>query len=227
MLEEKKKSKSQLLDLIHVIDQSVSRYKDREFVPGDRNATWRCRSRLFSFTISIVVQNGGKMIRISCRIEQPFNFIVQFPRKVRSQNPAGNRFFVISGTDYEAVDSLLIRDELQGIRRGLLFFDSIETGHSEISAFRNEIKRLSFPEWSGALGAFLTFVRILHQQGSKSFLELSGKANCPYCKEEIHPGSLMIQCKRCNTAQHQECWNENGRCSVFGCLGKRSVHIRI
>lgn len=224
---EGKKSNPKFLDLIQIIDQSVSRYKDREFLPGDQNATWRCSSRLFSFTISVTDQNGRKTIRINCRIEQPFDFMVQFPRTVRREYPTGNRFFVISGTDDEAVDSLLMREELQTIRTGLLFFDYIEAGHNEISAFRDEVKRLSFSEWSGALSAFLTFVRILHQQGSKSFQELSGKANCPYCKEEIHPGSLMIQCKKCKTAQHQQCWNENGRCSVFGCLGKRSAHIRI
>lgn len=41
---------------------------------------------------------------------------------------------------------------------------------------------------------------------------------CPYCRgefaEEERP---TVRCAACATAQHADCWEEHGRCSVFAC----------
>lgn len=55
---------------------------------------------------------------------------------------------------------------------------------------------------------------------------------CPYCKEILGPQRVQntqrirktketIACPRCRTLHHETCWNQNGRCSVFGCIGIR------
>jgi len=40
---------------------------------------------------------------------------------------------------------------------------------------------------------------------------------CPYCRESIVASSSAVFCRKCHTYQHAACWNENGRCAVFGC----------
>jgi DNA-binding transcriptional regulator YhcF (GntR family) len=45
-----------------------------------------------------------------------------------------------------------------------------------------------------------------------------GPANCPYCRAKID-GQDIACCFICGTAYHQDCWNESGRCGVYGCQG--------
>lgn len=53
----------------------------------------------------------------------------------------------------------------------------------------------------------------------------SGPAQCPYCREQI-AGQDIACCFICGTAYHQDCWNESGRCSVFGCKGTVTFALR-
>lgn len=46
---------------------------------------------------------------------------------------------------------------------------------------------------------------------------LPTKAICPFCRQLMEPGDNVVSCFACNTAHHEECWNEVSRCSVFGC----------
>ena len=43
-------------------------------------------------------------------------------------------------------------------------------------------------------------------------------AICPYCRGEIDPADGgNIDCPGCGTPHHQDCYAENGGCTVFGC----------
>ena len=42
-------------------------------------------------------------------------------------------------------------------------------------------------------------------------------AICPYCRQSMEPTDSVVFCFACNTAHHEECWNEVSRCSIFGC----------
>jgi len=43
-------------------------------------------------------------------------------------------------------------------------------------------------------------------------------AACPYCLTELEIGvDPIVSCPDCATPTHQECWDENGGCTVFGC----------
>jgi GntR family transcriptional regulator len=48
-------------------------------------------------------------------------------------------------------------------------------------------------------------------------LNLQGAAICPYCRQSMEPTDSVVSCFACNTAHHEECWNEVSRCSIFGC----------
>ena len=44
-------------------------------------------------------------------------------------------------------------------------------------------------------------------------------ANCPYCLSPIEGDTEQIRCPVCGVAHHAECWQMNGKCSVYGCDG--------
>jgi hypothetical protein len=46
--------------------------------------------------------------------------------------------------------------------------------------------------------------------------------NCPYCLSPIEGDAEQIRCPVCGVAHHAECWQMNGKCSVYGCDGWQS-----
>jgi len=40
---------------------------------------------------------------------------------------------------------------------------------------------------------------------------------CPYCRMPITEDDAIAECAACHTPHHQECWEENKGCTVFGC----------
>lgn len=56
--------------------------------------------------------------------------------------------------------------------------------------------------------------------------EVQSHPNCAYCKESILDGSAIASCGRCNTPHHQECFNLNHGCSVYGCRSQQQIPVR-
>ena len=50
--------------------------------------------------------------------------------------------------------------------------------------------------------------------------EDSGRT-CPYCRFAIKPGLDVAICASCRAVHHAECWQDNGGCSIVGCVGPR------
>ncbi len=48
-------------------------------------------------------------------------------------------------------------------------------------------------------------------------VNLSAGAICPYCRQSLEATDSIVTCFACNTAHHEECWNDVSRCSIFGC----------
>ncbi|MGE5380209.1 MAG: RDD family protein [Methylocystaceae bacterium] len=44
-----------------------------------------------------------------------------------------------------------------------------------------------------------------------------GGKKCPYCQQFIENEGEAIICSGCGNPHHQDCWNENGGCTTFGC----------
>lgn len=41
---------------------------------------------------------------------------------------------------------------------------------------------------------------------------------CPFCQTVIENlRNDMVICNKCGTPHHKDCWNENGKCTVYGC----------
>ena len=45
---------------------------------------------------------------------------------------------------------------------------------------------------------------------------------CPYCQSPIQQHEAVMVCSACGMPHHAECWQENGRCTTFGCPGSPS-----
>lgn len=45
----------------------------------------------------------------------------------------------------------------------------------------------------------------------------TGKS-CPYCRFPLKEGIGVVQCGACNSIHHDDCWQDNGGCSLVGCV---------
>lgn len=43
---------------------------------------------------------------------------------------------------------------------------------------------------------------------------------CPHCKKELTEDDEIAVCSKCGLPQHKACWEENGGCATYGCIGK-------
>lgn len=41
--------------------------------------------------------------------------------------------------------------------------------------------------------------------------------SCPYCRFPLKGGVVAMKCDACGAIHHQDCWDDGGGCSVFGC----------
>jgi hypothetical protein len=49
---------------------------------------------------------------------------------------------------------------------------------------------------------------------------------CPFCLAGIGDGEATAACPACHAVYHQECWQENGGCAVYGCTQVPAVESR-
>ncbi len=40
---------------------------------------------------------------------------------------------------------------------------------------------------------------------------------CPYCRDVLGEAEAITTCPSCQTAHHEECWQENQGCTLYGC----------
>jgi hypothetical protein len=46
---------------------------------------------------------------------------------------------------------------------------------------------------------------------------IPSEQHCAFCKELLIENAAITKCANCGTPQHSECFELNGKCSVFGC----------
>ncbi len=70
----------------------------------------------------------------------------------------------------------------------------------------------------------LDLARICSQETLKIPVQpVISEQRCAYCKESIEEMDATISCAVCHTPHHQDCFQLNGKCAVFGCNSTRSV----
>lgn len=48
-------------------------------------------------------------------------------------------------------------------------------------------------------------------------LHISDELLCPYCRARVEEDCAKMECNRCGAIHHDECWQQNGGCAIFGC----------
>ncbi len=56
------------------------------------------------------------------------------------------------------------------------------------------------------------------QRAAQSTALVRNGALCSYCQKPIEKSEKPIMCPQCRAPHHQECWQENGGCSLYGCM---------
>lgn len=54
----------------------------------------------------------------------------------------------------------------------------------------------------------------------KGKVSLSLGKTCPYCQFPIKVDAKVTVCTRCMIPHHEECWQQNGKCTTYGCRGR-------
>jgi ketosteroid isomerase-like protein len=62
---------------------------------------------------------------------------------------------------------------------------------------------------------------------SESKYEFLKNKTCPYCQSKIKTGADFIVCSHCGTPHHQECWDENGGCTTYGCRNNPATENKV
>ena len=70
-------------------------------------------------------------------------------------------------------------------------------------------------EWEEIESIFEDLKDDLRRDSGKSV-----KSACPYCRERMKPDDSCVRCMLCRTTHHEDCWEEAGHCSVYGCAGR-------
>ena len=55
---------------------------------------------------------------------------------------------------------------------------------------------------------------------------LESAERCPYCHDAIEESEHETAYYQCRVRHHSECWNEHGKCAVFGCGPAIAVRVR-
>lgn len=42
-------------------------------------------------------------------------------------------------------------------------------------------------------------------------------SHCPYCSTDLYESGLVVECLDCETPHHQDCWDENKKCTTYSC----------
>lgn len=54
-----------------------------------------------------------------------------------------------------------------------------------------------------------------------------GAPRCAYCRADVTGEEPdLVACERCTTAVHAACWDEHGRCPIYGCEGRSAERGR-
>jgi hypothetical protein len=83
--------------------------------------------------------------------------------------------------------------------------------------YRQRIRREEFEK---TVQLLLDLIDVYEHQQMENLqiLQSEGDRSCPYCRGIFDADSdSIVKCVRCGTSLHQQCWQENGQCTTWGC----------
>ena len=202
------------------------------FLVGRRKIVYRPRSSKLEAEIDCT-----RSPRLNLRLPGAFPFSASFHRVPRLLY-AFLEAFISAGLRFEGLPYLVVSssaDAVSGLKDkpGFLSLISELSKYGFSVRFKNgEIlfrKKLRSRELNDRdFHAMIRLAEDFSQVCSKELIHIPVQAvesenRCAYCKEPIHNDSSVIYCSVCGTPHHAECFQLNGKCSVFGCDSSRPV----
>lgn len=198
------------------------------------------------FTAWLQQKYGSQIIRVTARWPEPNFRLKVFPDDNRRNSKyrgiedievgdgSFDRDFVVQGNDINGVTQILSRKVTKRIRRhwksahGRIDID-LGGGTITFGGKSNRILR------NLQVVAIIQNFAKIHCEMLESFsgfqpddfvqLEMTyveqHSSTCMICGVEVGDRGA-VDCAKCNTRHHKDCWDYNGRCSTYGCHSRRA-----
>jgi len=155
---------------------------------------------------------------------------------LRTTNKKISHLAGVLRTHYEQLGEYAYQNRLPG-RRLNRFYQEIDDLKSEIAQLLYELERRNQArtiqrqnDWYDLRQKFLSrFTRRSGASPAGGEITINiprpdqtenPDRNCPYCLTAIQARERTVICPLCETPHHEECWRDNGGCTVFGCRGR-------
>jgi hypothetical protein len=204
---------------VKAIHSSVSRYKNLHESHIKNTFYWAAQSKRYLLRISLSVISLNKYelnVNLEGSLQQNFTLIglgwLSTERKLRftSESPK---------------DAGISRTEIEPFLKQLNFFDEVTAQGGILTATRTLQKDSPMDNWPQALGTFIRLGSYLMDVGLRKEILTATDILCPYCRNDFNEAAGTVSCRDCKTRHHQDCWEEVGRCSVFGCNCKSEIIV--
>ncbi len=196
-----------LAPIVLAIYDSVKRYKDLSLTNINKHYYFIARSKRYELRITLSPADS-KNYFLNAVLEggHPHEFTVE-------QSKFRNKSLEISESD------------IASFLEALSFFSKVVAKPGILSADRTLQLDTSMENWPQVLSAFIRLGRFLMDTEVRQKILEAADVLCPYCRGEFTTKDDTVSCRECNTRHHKECWEEVGRCSVFGCRSKSEIVI--
>jgi hypothetical protein len=210
--------------LFEAIHSSVKRYKNLHQSQIGKTFYWTAHSKRYSLRISLSAASHAKyVLNVNLEGNHKQNFTLERPDWLSSKlYNMEKRLYFFSEPSKDAEISKL---EIEPFLEQLNFFDEVKAAEGILSASRTLSADSSTENWPQTLSAFIRLGSFLMDTGLRKEILTPKDILCPYCRSDFSEASGTVSCRDCNTRHHTECWEEVGRCSVFGCNCKSEVIV--
>lgn len=210
----KKVQQEQFQQLPEILYNSIRRYKDHSRFQLQDYFVARASAKFYKIQLTLSSRSGPITLLAEIECEHELRFSLD--------SNEGQLKFVVHDPSYRYPST----DDLKIFLEPLSFMEKIEVEPGRITAYKTIPKDLSLQQfagtWPSVMGTLIRFCRFLIDFDSRENIKVSGDALCPFCRSELS-GSGIVSCKMCMTRHHAECWEETGRCSIFGCTGTTTL----
>jgi Prokaryotic RING finger family 1 len=209
---------------VEAIHASVKRYKNLYQSNIGNTYYWTAHSKRYVLKISLSAISHNKFVlNVNLEGSHQQNFNLGRPGWLSSKiAKMESKLYFASGPLRDAGVSRL---EVDPFLDQLDFFDKVTAREGILSGTRTLRGDTSMENWPQALGAFIRLASFLMDTGLRKEILAAKDVLCPYCRSDFNETSETVSCRDCKTRHHKECWEEVGRCSVFGCNCKSEIIV--
>jgi hypothetical protein len=137
--------------------------------------------------------------------------------------PELDKHYVIHATQEEAAIDFLKRPSVHDwLLRFPIFPDRLEIYKGFLRAVINQpyTQKIRREEFEAVVNILLDLADVYGNQQVAAFhvIAETGTQSCPYCRGIFDPSTeSIVKCLQCGTLIHEQCWQENGQCTTWGC----------